>query len=343
MKPGRMRLDYQLGVGARRCDSEVIFRKVFASELGEPDPFVVTGPVDLVVAVHVEADSPGYRSIVEVRDAAGGVLAHWEGVERTCADAGDRAMLHLLANVFPWAPQPDPPPKTEEPAPPPVVTKEEFDTLRKALEARLGAQDEAIDELRERNRALQSALNETRKRVDITYAISAGALMTANLTSNVGPGAWIGAEGRFGPVSMGLELGGVFPSPVNVVTVGTPYGFDLSLLTATLVPCGRYSYFFGCVAVGAGMEIHYDGDFDGTGGPFTHTLAIFQIGGRLGAEIPFGDSPLAGRIFGEVLYTAPTPTEVYDLDAGVFDWRRPNVSAFFGAGLVFKFGNEGAK
>ena len=246
--------------------------------------------------------------------------------------------------MFPSPSQPIPPPKTLEPAAPSAVTKEEFDTFRKAMEARLNAQDEAIDELRERNRALQRALDETRKRVDITYAISAGALMTANLTSNVGPGAWIGAEGRFGPVSMGLEVRGVFPAPVTVIQ-DPRSDFDLSSVTAALVPCGRYSYFFGCAVVGTGVEVHYDGNYLGEGHPSTHTLAILQIGARLGLEIPFGDSPFAGRVFGEAIYTLPPTYEGYQPENGAdyVRWNRPSVAAFFGAGLVFKFGNEGAK
>lgn len=161
--------------------------------------------------------------------------------------------------------------------------------------------------------------------------------MTANLTSNVGPGAWIGAEGRFGPVSMGLELRGVFPAPVYVGTKAPFDDFDFSSATATLIPCGRYSYFFGCLAVGGGVEVHNDSNPS-----FTHTLGIFQVGGRLGVEIPFGDSPFAGRAFGEAIYSLPPTSESYT-GGYTTRWERPSVAAFFGAGLVFKFGNEGAK
>lgn len=168
--------------------------------------------------------------------------------------------------------------------------------------------------------------------------------MTANLTSNVGPGAWLGAEGRFGPVSMGLELRGVFPSQVLVIQEPLK-DFDYSSMTASLVPCGRYSYFFGCAIFGTGVELHTDSNFDGKGGPFTHTLAIFQLGARLGIEVPFGDSPFAGRAFGEAAFTLPPTGENYKptIEAEYVSWDRPIVAAFFGAGLVFKFGNEGAK
>lgn len=163
--------------------------------------------------------------------------------------------------------------------------------------------------------------------------------MTANLTSNVGPGAWIGAEGRFGPVSMGLEIRGVFPATVQF----DKYQLDLSQLVLHLVPCGRYSYFFGCTVVGLGAEIYNDANFLKPGQSPLEAGFVWQFGGRLGAEVPFGETGLAGRAWGEVVYATPKSGPVYHLPGADVTWSRPDVSAFFGLGLVLKLGNEVAK
>lgn len=172
--------------------------------------------------------------------------------------------------------------------------------------------------------------------MDLTYALSAGAFITANLTSNVGPGAWVGGELRAGPLALGLELRTVFPSPLAAGS----YDFDLSQYVALLTPCGRYSYFFGCVVAGAGAQLSYDGNFPG--GTKSGVDPLIQLGGRIGAEVPLGDTPLAGRAWGEVLYSTP-PTIINYIDpSGVrHPAQRPDVSAFFGLGLVVRFGQEG--
>lgn len=170
--------------------------------------------------------------------------------------------------------------------------------------------------------------------------------MTANLTSNVGPGAWIGAEGRFGPMSMGLEVRGVFPAPVFFGTKAGShdYEFDLSQVLLHAVPCGRYSYLFACMVVGVGAEMHNSAVFLPPGESHITTGPVWQFGGRLGAEVPFGETGWGARAWGEVLYAYPQAGQSYTPkpDPEV-EWIRSNVSAFFGLGLVLKLGNEGVK
>jgi hypothetical protein len=344
-KPGRVRLEYKLGKGTATCDGEALFRKIFTAETAAADPFAPTGPAESIVEVRFENESPGFRTVVELRDLEGHVLLRREGLERTCMDASDRAMIVLLLTVFPSsAPPASPASSVSPPAAPPAgesgqgVTRRDFDDFRRSMEARLDAQDETIEGLREKNLALQKALDKERKSMDLTFALATGALITANLTSNVGPGVWFGGEGRFGPVSLGLEVRGVLPSPV----VLGPYDFDVSQVVALLVPCGRYSYFFGCTVLGAGGEFHHDtyaGQDTMVSGP------VLQIGGRLGVEVPFGDTMFGARAWGEVLYSAPKAGSFYSATATTprLEWTRQDVAAFFGLGLVFKFGNEGAR
>ena len=343
-KPGRVRLEYELGKGSASCDSEALFRKILAAEMGEADPFVLEGPAEAVVRVYLAYDAPGFRSVVELRSVDGTVLLRNAGIERTCFDASDRAIVVLANNVFgrpPPAPAaPDPPaPAVVVPAPPSPCSAENCATFQRAVGARLDAQDETIEELRERLKSLQKALDEEKRKMDLTFALSTGALITANLTSNVGPGVWLGGEARTGPFSLGLEVRGVLPAPVFV----PPFDFDLSEVVGLLTPCGRYSYFFGCVVTGAGVEVEYDTNSPGRIG-FTQVGPVLHLGGRVGIEVPFGESGFGGRAWGEVSYSAPNVgADYYFTDGSKVSWQRPNVSAFFGLGLVFKFGNESAR
>lgn len=190
---------------------------------------------------------------------------------------------------------------------------------------------------------LQKALDDEKKRkMDLTYALSVGAFLTANLTNNVGPGAWVGGELRTGPLSLGLELRTVFPSAIKAPPVNghdPGFDYDLSQYVALLTPCGRYSYFFGCAVAGAGAQLSYDSNFPG--GTKSGTNPLIQLGGRIGVEIPFGESVFAGRAWGEVLYATP-PTKInYISPEATYTGARPDVSAFFGVGLIVKFGKEG--
>jgi hypothetical protein len=110
----------------------------------------------------------------------------------------------------------------------------------------------------------------------------------------------------------------------------------VSQYVALFTPCGRYSYFFGCAVVGGGAQYLYDSNFNPRTSKDT-VNALFQVGGRLGVEVPFADNRLAARIWGEVLGSLPPVIQTY-LDTGEA-WRRQDVSAFFGAGLVVKFGD----
>lgn len=289
-RSGHVRLDYQLGKDSARCDSEALFRKIFASELKEPDPFVPIGSVDAVVTVRLEHDSPGFLGTIELSAVDGTVVLHDAFVERTCTDAADRVMIELMLRVFP-ATEPPPPPQ----APPPTEGREHCQseaivTALRALRGRLDAQEEKNEEQEEKIRALERALAEERKRkMDLTFALSAGALITANLTSNVGPGVWLGGDVRSGPLSLGLEVRGVLPSPVFL----KPYDFDVSQVVALITPSGRYGVLFGCVVAGAGVEIHEDSNLQGFHGPASQSGPVLQIGGRLGAEYFLGEGPLA--------------------------------------------------
>ncbi len=343
-----MRLEYTVAPGLGGCDSEAMFRKLVMIDAGGVDPFVQRGDATHVVRVQFTKGAPGVVASVELLDADGKSLSVNAHTERTCADAGDWASIVAMAVVFPRTSAGGPGPK--------VDVNELLDRLAgqdakiAALEATLRAQqaaltttrdenrtqDQKIDALTARGLALEAALEKVKKKMELTFALATGALITANLTSNVGPGVWFGGEGRAGPLSLGLELRTVLPSPVRV----GPDDFDFSEFVALLVPCGRYSYFFGCAVAGAGTQLAYDSNYAPPGDPRNANYfdPLLQLGARLGAEIPIGDTPFAVRGWGEVLFTNPSWDFTY-YGTGK-KWVRPDVTAFFGLGVVLKLGER---
>lgn len=353
-QPGRVQLHYELGPGAQSCDDEAFFRRMLRSELELPDPFQPTGPATHTLAVRIQRDAPGYRAIVKLITASGQEVYARNFLERSCSDAVDRAVIVAMIALFPVADdKPSPPPAPPPPAAPPSpVTRGEGGGPQEglqervaALEARVAAQERAIQSLTARLDSPSSQLHQeekgTKKRMDIAWALSTGALMTANLTPNVAPGVWAEGEARTGPFSLAANLRVALPSEI----VAKPHTFDQSEYTGYLVPCGHYLYFFGCGLIGLGFDISYDGDANPPKPPLTPITTtishVFQAGGRLGGEVPFGDTRFGAKAWAEVLYTWPTLQIHYNEDV-VPAWERPKVHAAFGLGLFIKLGGEGA-
>ena len=342
-RPGRVRLVYELGPGARGCDDEAFFRRMLRSELEIPDPFEPKGPATHVLTVRIQRDSPGFRAIVRLQTAEGREVFARDYLERSCSDAVDRAVIVAMLAVFPASDRPPPPPAPTGPA----AQDSPVDKKVSSLEARSRADQQTIEALQARLAALEKALSREQekgtKKMDIGWALSAGALMTANLTPDVGPGVWAEGQGRVGPFSLGVELRGALPSNVSV----SKYSFDESELMFSLLPCFHYLYFFGCPKIGAGAQLAYDGDNLKRPGYDTRSTAVaamFQTGGRLGAEVPFGELPLAVKAWGELLFSWPYPHAISYTDGeGVHEWVRPALNAYFGLGLVVKLGGDGAR
>lgn len=319
-RSGHVQLVYTLGKGSKTCDGEAMFRRLLAAELRQPDPFVLVGSPTHRLQVRLWYDPPGFRAAIELRDTQGHVLTRREHLERTCADAVDRALIVVMLAVFP------PPPSRSGSSPDRKVA----DQTARLSEAR-------IQDLVARIDALEKVSEEEKRtaHMDFTFAVAAGALMSANLTSNVGPGAWLSFDARTWHLSLGAEARVTFPSPV----VLGPNDFDYTQVLGALVPCGRYSYFFGCFVVAGGAEIMRDSNLPGrTSYSDTVTAKLLQLGGRLGAEIPFGESRLGARVWGEVLGTLP-PYNFYYFGTD-YTWPRPQVSVYLGAGLFLKFGDQ---
>ena len=302
------------------------------------------GPPLFTVRVSITQQGVPVRGRFELFDAAGNLLEEREILERTCVKALDWLSLTLSVVVF-LPPFPCETKCTRE-------LRERIEEVHTEGQKERDATEKMRDELKalrlrldaehEERVAAEKALRAELKRrrfgpMDLTFALSAGALITANLTPDVGPGVWLGGEVRAGPISMGLELRAVLPSRVQV----GPYDSDLSNYVALVVPCGRYSYFFGCAVAGGGYLLSYDSN--APDGKPTLGGSLVQLGGRLGAEVPFAENRFAVRAWAEVLYSAPQTRIGYDVRPNgvpTYVWARPDVSAFFGLGFVVKFGNE---
>ncbi len=330
-EPGDVALEYRVPA---TCPDEQAFRERTADLFDFHDPFVPTGSrATTNIRVEIEHDATGYHGTVTIYEPASGGSVRTSTEDHKSCESLVWILSHRMAMII------EKPSFALTPGKPAAPAPSAEDT---ATQRRLDAVEEALEDQREVNKnldakiaALQKTLNEEKRRMDLTYALSAGALLTANLTSNVGPGAWVGGELRTGPIALGLELRTVFPAPV----AAGPYDYDLSQYVALLTPCGRYSYFFGCVVAGAGAQLSYDSTFPG--GTKSRTSPLIQLGGRIGLEIPFGESMFAGRAWGEVLYSTPPTLINYIFPDVTYTGARPDVSAFFGLGLVAKFGKEG--
>lgn len=335
---GDTALEYQ--VPSLACPDEVTFRERTADLYDFVEPFVANGArAHSIVRIEVIVTQGGYRGVILVIDPATGArVRRSREEERASCDELVWILSHRMKLVI--SPRPTASPK--------APAKDEKKT--EEIQRRLDALEEATEDLRAIDKeqraqiaALQRALDEKKKtKMELTYALSVGAFITANLTNNVGPGAWVGGELRSGPFSLGLEMRTVFPSAIASTEMPT-YGvqdYDLSQYAGLLIPCGRYSYLFGCAVVGAGTQLLYDSNLPG--GARSGLVPLLQLGGRAGVEIPFGDSAFAGRAWGEVLYSLPSTGIYYDdQKGGSYPALRPDVSGFFGLGLVMRFGKEG--
>jgi len=336
---GDVALEYRAADG---CPGEAVLRERSADLFEFRDPFVPAGTrASSTFRVQIEREGKGWRATLTHLDAGGNAVASTRERHDSCD-----GLVYLLAHDVKLAisrppPAPAVPPPSPAPAIEPGLEKELLRRLDR-LEETQEAQDEKIAALEQKDRAQRALIEKLKreledgKKMNLTYTLSTGVLLTANLTSNVGPGVWVAGDLRSGPLVLGLDLRAVLPSRVVV----GPYDLDLSQFVGLVTPCGRYSVFFGCVVAGAGLQVGYDSNFDPRVPPARYAPLV-QLGGRAGVEVPLGETRFAIRGWGEVLYT--TPSWEFGYDNLEYVVQRPDVSAFFGLGFVVKLGNEGEK
>ena len=332
-RPWGPRLSYSTTAG---CLDEETFHHAVAFFHRGADPFDPNAADEL--RVKFMKVRGGYRSIVQKIPAQGAPWPEEESTGATCAEVfQDTARLASMR--VPDRPKPAPAP-VAEPAPTDLVPPPEPpvpppDPIASKAPSPAPVSPEPFPPA--------SRTKESTRPMDLTITLSAAALLTAGFTADVGPGIQIGAGLRRDWFSIDLEVRGVFPSaawaraPILPDKPTNPQHFDLSQLSAQLVPCVRFAtYFAGCGVVGVYTLIAHN------------SLATvfplgFSIGPRFGGELPLGDTfALFG--FAEALFAPGQPFVGYrdpsapgKDDAANVVWRQSLVSGFFGAGVSVKF------
>lgn len=370
--PGEVALTYELGKGTSGCEGEAAFRKWVASRMEQRDPFVASGDPPHTLRVRLERRLPGIAGVLELRDRSGALLFRREALERECSDLVDRLVLLVTLSVF-AAPVPssgtpacdgaDAGPagcagavaETEggagarRDARPPHLDGPPAEVLVAdiaSLQQRVGALE--LSAARDRPPDIARGLSFTPGRTAGSFTLSAGPLFTAGLTSEVGPGFWLGAEAYSRPFSLGLEVRAALPSRVSAASPGAgspePADFDLSQIAAVLAPCAGIAPFSGCLVAALGAEIRHDAEQPPE--RRTATSPFLGLGARVAVEIPFGRSRLAARVWADVLYTVPrdvrqpSPRPPAEYTDSPPRWDRPDLSLAVGTGLVVHLGGD---
>jgi hypothetical protein len=316
---------------AEGCPGEGAFRERVADLYDFRDPFPRAG-ASWSVDIAIEPTDGGYQGTLRLLAADGTVRSRLTERHEVC-DGLAYVLAHRVRLLV--APRVRAEASVRPPAGSGAAGERDLARRLDRLEEKVEAHEEKLRTQREQIKKLTRDLEELKK-MNLTYTLSAGVLMTANLTSDVGPGVWVGGDLRSGPLSLGLELRGVLPARFEVGL----YDQDVSQFVGLLTPCGRYSVFFGCGVAGLGTQFNHDSDFEGLapGQSPTRTQLLVQLGGRVGVEVPLGESRFAIRGWGEVLYSTPSLTTTYAAEG--YSAKRPDVSAFFGLGLVVKLGPD---
>ena len=311
------RLEYKQGPA--ECLREELFRSVVASAAHDGIDHLHDDSPD-VVRVWFEKIRGGYRGTVEYTDATGA-----KDVPEVLTSYNCELLAYSVAStVSDTIPRPPPPPPcpaptcaacpacavcgTPQPVPCPIPPKP------------------------------------PPWRMDLSVGLNTYVMMTAFLSANVGPAVGIAGEVRGEVFGVTGEFRFVLPSrayavePVPGATSSYPQEFDVSQLSALIVPCARYEYFLGCgVAQLGGLLVQT---------PVTYFSRFsFAVGPRLGFEVPFAEKRFAVFGFGEVLFfparqgidfTLPDPNKPEAPPANT-RWLQSLASGFFGAGFSVRF------
>ena len=180
--------------------------------------------------------------------------------------------------------------------------------------------------------------------MDLSVGLNTYVMMTAFLSANVGPAVGVGGEVRGKVFGISAEFRFVMPSrayavePIPGATSSFPVEFDVSQLSALVVPCARYEYFVGCGVVQFGFLVTQTSDYQ-------DIFASYSFGPRVGFEVPFAEKRFAVFGFGEVLF-APEPAEIWfslpplahpEGPIANTRWRQSVASGFFGVGFSVRF------
>jgi hypothetical protein len=253
VKPWGPRLEF---VGLPGCVDETDFRNAVAAVFDGIDPFDPGS--SRVLRVSFAKVAGGYRATLIYTLESGETWPPEPIGPGHCF-----AVIQSAAHTSRWRigarPKAPPPPPPEPPPPeppPPELPKPPPDPV--ALQAPRVA-PASFAQLRSTPPPKQPTP------MDLTITLSTTFLLTAGLTDNTGPALQIAGGLRYNWFSLDLEVRGVFPGTVwareavDPTRRTEPVAFDLSQLSAQLVPCVRFAtYLAGCGVVGAYTHIKQD-------------------------------------------------------------------------------------
>ena len=327
------RLEYTAAPG---CFDEETFHHAVASFMDKGrDPFDASAPV--VLRVTFKKVRGGYRGSVQKIPAAGEPWPEEDWTGPTCdgvfRETARLASLRVLGPPKPAqpppAPAPDPTPPPDPPKPPPDPVPSQAPRVAPASFAQL--------------HFTPPQPPPPPPPMDLTVTLSTAFVLTAGFTADVGPAVQLGGGLRYDWFSLDLELRGVFPGRVVASELldpnvpRPPRPFDLSQMSAQLVPCARFAtYFAGCGVVGAYVLVKQDRTQQGT-----YFNPGWSIGPRFGVEVPFAQR-FAVFGFAEALFAPLYAYHEYadfpeQEDSPGIRWDQSIVSGFFGAGVSVKF------
>ncbi len=321
-KPWGPRLLYTTTAG---CHDEETFRNAIAIFFRGSDPFDEKS-VDLL-RVTFRKVKGGYRGTVQKLPANEEPWPEEDEFASTCS-ALFREVVRLASMRVPEIPKEEPPPKVEPRAEPPQTPSDPIPSPEPRVILKPVPPP-------------PTPVPQPARPMDVTISLGAAVLMTAGFTADVGPGFQLSAGLQREWFSLDLEARGILPSrvfarePVDPKLATSEVYFDVSQLSALLVPCGRFAtYFRGCLVGQIGTIIDQ-----------TPIETGFLLAGGVGPRLAF-DFPLSDRFavfaFGEALFTPGVSIGYRDPGpngepADNVIWRQSVVSGFFGLGVATNF------
>jgi hypothetical protein len=309
------RLVYSRGAGAESCPDETALRRAVAVRVGY-DPFFPLAKKTVVVRM-APAKPRGFDASVDLVDDHG--MDHGARVIHTDAACGELLDVVGLGIAIAIDPQslmgPSSPPPAPAPPRPPESTPASATTTSEAAAG---------------NGTTASEASGLAEKPPHFFWASLGAAASAGVAPRPTAGLSFGAASQWGHASLGVEA--LVDAPVSASASAASGGGSASAWLARLaiLPCAYGGPMLLCALAEAGSM-----QASGEGFPGARSMSILWLaaGGRVGVDVPLGESPTL-RVQSDVAGTFRPPSlQVH----GTSVWSAPPVSASLGAELVVHF------
>ncbi len=322
---GDVTLDYRRGAGTAACPDEAALRERAADAFDFRDPFVPRGAsASGHMRIEIERAARSYQGKVILVDDAGTALAS-SAEEHADCDAlvwllGHRVALAILRRSGVSAPDPAISKPISDPQLAVVRIPVPLHEPPVACDAR------CVEELAKGHAPRAEPPRET------AFSLTAGGLVTAGWTADIGTGAWIGGAARAGIFSLGLEIRSTFPA--RTLTFDAVRSASVTTLSVAGIPCAHWKMLAGCLVVEAGAVLFL---VPSPRKPIVPD-ALLSLGPRLALDLPIvaGFSVRAAAELAVHPYLPIfTVRATNEPDSLVKRWTTPLASGALGLGLVW--------